>query len=106
MSNQTFTGINAVVFHPQWGVLMDFHKIARAEHDLISNKSHIVFASYYNQASAENGLEAMAHNTVVLDNAILADEPTLLQTVIDAPDNIMTGGTIVSGTINTDSGGA
>lgn len=102
MSNQKFTGINVVVFHPQWGVPMGFHKIARAEHDLVSNKSYIVFASYYNQQSAENGLEAMAHNTVVLDSAILADEPTLLQTVIDAPDNIMTGGTIVSGAVATD----
>ena len=102
MSNQTFTGIDAAVIHPQWGVPMGFHKIARAEHDLVSNKSYIVFASYYNQQSAENGLEAMAHNTVVLDSAILADEPTLLQTVIDAPDNIMTGGTIVSGAVATD----
>lgn len=102
MNNQTFTGINAVVLHPQWGVPMGFHKIARAEHDLISNKSHIIFASYYNQASAESGLEAMAHNTVILDSAILADEPTLLQTVIDASDNIMTGGTIVSGAVATD----
>lgn len=102
MSNQTFTGINAVVFHPQWGVPMGFHKIARAEHDLVSNKSYIVFASYYNQASAENGLEAMTHNTVILDSAILADEPTLLQTVVDAPDNIMTGGTIVTGEVSTE----
>ena len=106
MSNQTFTGINAAVIHTQWGVPMGFHKIARAEHDLVGNKSYIVFASYYNQASAESGLEAMTHNTVILDSAILADEPTLLQTVIDAADNIMTGGTIVSGEINTSNEGA
>lgn len=103
MSNQTFTGINVPVIHAQWGVPMGFHKIARAEHDLVSNKSYIVFASYYNQDSAAKGLEAMTHNTVILDSAILADEATLLQAVIDAPDNTMTGGTIVDGTINVDS---
>lgn len=103
MNDQIFIGINATVIHPQWGNPMGFHKIARAEHDLVSDKSYIVFASYYSQDSAANGLEAMTHNTVILDNAILADEPTLLQTVIDAPDNIMTGGTIVNGAINVDS---
>ena len=106
MSTQTLTGIKATVIHAQWGVPMGFHKIARAEHDLITNTSYIVFASYYNQESAEHGLEAMSHNTVILKSALLADEATLLQAVIDDPDNIMTGGIIVSGTINTDSGGA
>lgn len=106
MANQTLTGIKATVIHAQWGVPMGFHKIARAEHDLIGNTSYIVFASYYNQESAEHGLEAMSHNTVVLNSALLADEATLLHAVIDSADNnIMTGGTIVSGTINTDSGG-
>ncbi|MGB6924824.1 hypothetical protein [Psychrobacter sp.] len=103
MSTKTFTGINAIVIHPQWFVPMGFHKIARAEHDLVSNKSYIIFASYYNQVAAENGSEAMTHNTVILDSAVLADEPTLLQIVIDAPDNVMTGGAIVSGEINVDS---
>lgn len=99
MSNQTLTGIKATVVHAQWGVPMSFHKIARAEHDLVSDRSYIIFASYYNQESAENGLEAMSHNTVILNSAILADEVTLLQAVIDAPDNIMTDGVIVNSVI-------
>ena len=99
MSNQTLTGIKATVVHAQWGVPMSFHKIARAEHDLISNRSYIIFASYYSQEAAENGLEAMSHTTVILNSAILADEVTLLQTVIDAPDNVMTDGVIVNSVI-------
>ena len=99
MSNQTLTGIKATVIHAQWGVPMSFHKIARAEHDLISNRSYIIFASYYSQETAENGLEAMSHTTVILNSAILADEVTLLQTVIDAPDNVMTDGDIVNSVI-------
>ena len=100
MINRPFTGISTVVLHPQWGVPMSFHRISRAEHDLANNRSYIVLASYYTQESAENGLEPMTHNTVVLNNAILADEPTLLQTVIDAPDSIMGSGTIVTGEMN------
>ena len=99
MSNQTLTGIKAAVIHPQWGAPMGFHKIARAEHDLISDRSYIIFASYYNQESAENGLEAMSHTTVILNSAILADEVTLLQAVVDASDNVMTGGVIVNSMI-------
>lgn len=99
MSNQTLTGIKVTVIHAQWGAPMGFHKITRAEHDLISDKSYIVFASYYNQESAENGLEVMSYNTIILNSAILADEATLLQAVIDAPDNIMTGGVIVNSVI-------
>lgn len=98
MTTKNLTGLNATVTHPHWGVPMSFHKIARAEHDLILNKSHIVFASYYNLSAAENGGEAMTHNTVILNEAMLADEATLLQAVIDMPDGMMTGGTVVTGT--------
>lgn len=104
MSTKTLTGIKATVIHAQWGVPMGFHKIARAEHDLTTNTSYIVFASYYNQESAEHGLEAMSHNTVVLKSALLADEATLLQAVIDDPDNVMTGGIVVMNAIDVESG--
>lgn len=101
MNNRPFIGIDTVVLHPQWGVPMSFHRIARAEHDLANNRSYIVFASYYTQESAENNLEPMTHNTIVLNDATLVDEPTLLQTVIDEPDSLMNGGTIVTGEANT-----
>lgn len=98
MSDRIFMGVNGSIIHPQWGVPMSFHRVARAEHDLIANKSYIVFASYYNQASAENGLEAMSHNTITLDSAMLTDERSLLEAVIDSPDNALTGSSVVEST--------
>lgn len=88
-------GLTKEIIHPQWGAPMSYHRIVRVETDMVSKQTYIVFSSYYSQAVYEGNGQAMSTNTIHIEDSVLRIERDLLQAIIDSPDNVLSGGTIV-----------
>lgn len=87
--------ITNIVVHPQWGVPMEYHKLVRAEADIQANESFVTFASYYNKGVHDADGMSMTMTTARIPKAVFNTEKVLLQEVIDAEGNPLSGGTIV-----------
>ena len=84
--------ITKPIIHEQWGAPMEFHRIIRIEVDMNTNDTYVAFASYYNEAAFTNHATSMSVTSIHLKNSKLLTEQELLQTIIDTPDNILSGG--------------
>lgn len=88
--------ITNIVIHPQWGVPMEYHKLVRAEADIQADESFVTFASYYNKGVHDADGMSMTMTTARIPQAIFNTEKILLQAVIAAEGNPLSGGTIVT----------
>lgn len=87
--------ITNIVVHPQWGVPMEYHKLVRAEADIQASESFVTFASYYNKGVHDADGMSMTMTTARIPQAIFNTEKVLLQAVIAAEGNPLSGGKIV-----------
>lgn len=95
-------GITKTIIHPQWGAPMNFHRIVRVEVDMGSISTHILFNSYYDKTTYENGSSSMSNTSIYLDESKLLTGQELVQAIIDTTDNDLSGGELY---INVPDGG-
>lgn len=88
-------GIEGVVVHPQWGVPMGFHTLARVDFDFMNKTTYVTLSCYYNKAVLEAGGSHMYNVTIQMEGAALATETVLLEAIVAAPNSPMETGTVV-----------
>lgn len=89
-------GIEGVVVHPQWGVPMGFHTLARVDIDFMNKTTYVTLSSYYNKAVLESGGGYMYNVTLQMEGAALTTETALLEAIIAAPNSPLGDGTVVT----------
>lgn len=87
-------GIKGVIVHPQWGVPMGFHTLARADFDFANGSTYVTLSGYYSKEVAESGGQPMYNSTAHIDGAVLSDETGVLQSVISSPDSPLASGVV------------
>lgn len=87
-------GIEGVVVHPQWGVPMGFHTLARVDFDFMNKTTYVTLSSYYSKAVLEAGGAHMYNVTVQMEGAALTTETALLEAIVAAPNSPLETGTV------------